>query len=257
MGGDDAPSNLVELTGEEHYVAHQLLVKMYPKHAGLAYAAIRMSQQAVGHRAYAWLRRRYAQHLRLTPKSPGHLAKIRIALTGKPKSPEHRAKMAARSRVLAQSPEWREKISSSQLGKVLTAVHREKVSHSLFGNKRSLGYVHSQEFRQQCSRRMLGNTRTRGAKLSPETRLKMSLSKRGKPKTKEHVGKVAAANRGKRRSPELRQRLSEIQKRLAKNRAYSPEWRAKMGAISRAYWAQRKATAPRSTPAVPLSSPGA
>jgi hypothetical protein len=31
MGGTDDEENLVELTPEEHYVAHQLLVKIYPK----------------------------------------------------------------------------------------------------------------------------------------------------------------------------------------------------------------------------------
>lgn len=30
LGGGDESSNLVDLTAEEHYVAHQLLVKMYP-----------------------------------------------------------------------------------------------------------------------------------------------------------------------------------------------------------------------------------
>jgi hypothetical protein len=29
MGGDNSPANIVALTPEEHYVAHQLLVKMY------------------------------------------------------------------------------------------------------------------------------------------------------------------------------------------------------------------------------------
>jgi hypothetical protein len=31
MDGSDLVSNLVYLTPEEHYVAHQLLVKMYPE----------------------------------------------------------------------------------------------------------------------------------------------------------------------------------------------------------------------------------
>ena len=30
MGGSDDESNLVKLTAEEHYIAHLLLVKMYP-----------------------------------------------------------------------------------------------------------------------------------------------------------------------------------------------------------------------------------
>ena len=34
MGGGNELANLVNLTAEEHYVAHQLLVKMYPEVKG-------------------------------------------------------------------------------------------------------------------------------------------------------------------------------------------------------------------------------
>ena len=40
MGGNDSKENLVILTAEEHYVAHQLLVKIYPNQKGLKYAEI-------------------------------------------------------------------------------------------------------------------------------------------------------------------------------------------------------------------------
>jgi hypothetical protein len=39
LGGGDGKSNRVNLTAEEHYVAHQLLVKIYPGAHGLAIAA--------------------------------------------------------------------------------------------------------------------------------------------------------------------------------------------------------------------------
>ena len=42
-GQQDDKSNLVELTPEEHYVAHQLLVKMYPDIDNLVYAANKMT----------------------------------------------------------------------------------------------------------------------------------------------------------------------------------------------------------------------
>jgi hypothetical protein len=63
MGGTDDKSNLVELTPEEHYVAHQLLVKMYPNVDGLVYAASKMtvSSKTVlrNNKLYGWLKRRY------------------------------------------------------------------------------------------------------------------------------------------------------------------------------------------------------
>lgn len=57
--------NIVDLTPEEHYVAHQLLVKMYPDHSGLVWAALQMTGQPNGQRSnnkvYGWLRKRYQQ----------------------------------------------------------------------------------------------------------------------------------------------------------------------------------------------------
>ena len=43
MGGGNDPSNLVRLTPEEHFVAHQLLVKMNPHNRRLDRAAFLMS----------------------------------------------------------------------------------------------------------------------------------------------------------------------------------------------------------------------
>lgn len=61
MGGSDDRSNIVKLTAEEHYVAHQLLVKMYPGHAGLIRAATMMTVGRPGNKQYAWLRKLFAQ----------------------------------------------------------------------------------------------------------------------------------------------------------------------------------------------------
>lgn len=62
MGGLDDPANLVNLTPEEHYVAHQLLVKIYSTNHKLVNAAVMMSLNAKGKRPnnklYGWLRRR-------------------------------------------------------------------------------------------------------------------------------------------------------------------------------------------------------
>jgi hypothetical protein len=64
MEGTDDPSNLVDLTPEEHYLAHLLLVKMYPKHNGLSWAAIQMTGHSTEFRTnnklYGWLRRRHS-----------------------------------------------------------------------------------------------------------------------------------------------------------------------------------------------------
>ena len=42
LGGTNNSENLVKLTPEEHYLAHQLLAKLYPENYKLTYAAIMM-----------------------------------------------------------------------------------------------------------------------------------------------------------------------------------------------------------------------
>lgn len=59
LGGNDDSDNIVDLTPEEHYVAHQLLVKMYPNSPPLAQAAMMMTAQRPSNKVYGWLRKRH------------------------------------------------------------------------------------------------------------------------------------------------------------------------------------------------------
>jgi hypothetical protein len=58
----------VSLTPEEHYVAHQLLIKIHPTEPKLVYAAIMMSAGTQKHKrnnkVYGWLRRRLISNLK-------------------------------------------------------------------------------------------------------------------------------------------------------------------------------------------------
>lgn len=73
MGGGDELSNLVNLTPEEHFLAHQLLVKMYPEHGALATAAYMMTvsstRQVRSNKLYGWLRRKHALNISTIQKS--------------------------------------------------------------------------------------------------------------------------------------------------------------------------------------------
>lgn len=67
LGGDNRKCNLVKLTPEEHYVAHQLLVKMFPEEKGLVWAACMMvghstNDERKGNKLYGWLRRRHSKN---------------------------------------------------------------------------------------------------------------------------------------------------------------------------------------------------
>jgi hypothetical protein len=74
LGGTDDSNNLVELTAEEHYVCHQLLVKIYPRHIGLVSAAMFMTggnnQRRVNNKTYGWLKRRFSEYMK-GPNNPG------------------------------------------------------------------------------------------------------------------------------------------------------------------------------------------
>ena len=77
MGGTYEAKNVVYLTPEEHFVAHQLLVKMYPKHRGLIKAAMVMAagnerQNRSENKHYGWLRKRHSEALKgTTPWNKG------------------------------------------------------------------------------------------------------------------------------------------------------------------------------------------
>ena len=225
IGGDDTTENVVELTGEEHYVAHQLLVKIHPEVSGLAYAAIRMAKQCTGNKAYGWLRRRYATGLRGRKRPP--------------RSPEWSAKLGHR-RGTRQTPETRKKIAASLLGKKMaprSPDHSLKISLANTGRKPSL------EARLKMSASRTGKKRSPeaiakaaaamcGRKWSPEHRAKISASLRGKHPSAESRAKMSAAQTGKKMAPEA------IAKTAAANRGRVclPETRELLRAANRAYW---------------------
>jgi len=61
IGGTDNINNLVELAPEEHYLAHQLLVKIYPQNHSLVKAAAMMIPNRPSNKMYGWLKRRFAK----------------------------------------------------------------------------------------------------------------------------------------------------------------------------------------------------
>jgi hypothetical protein len=61
LGGSDDRTNLVPLTPEEHYVAHQLLVKIHPGNYALVKAAAMMVPSRPSNRLYGWIRKQLAK----------------------------------------------------------------------------------------------------------------------------------------------------------------------------------------------------
>lgn len=142
MGGGDAPENIVELTAEEHYVAHQLLVKMHPTISGLVSCVILMAINCSGNRAYGWMKRRNSKFRKGKEFSQLTRERMSSSRRGKKHSAETRKKMSSslvgNTRFLGKklSKEHREKLLASHLGIHLSAEHRAKISATQSGRKR-------------------------------------------------------------------------------------------------------------------------
>lgn len=80
LGGEDIKENIVCLTAREHYIAHQLLVKMHPNHTGLTHAAMMMTvsnttmngRRSSKNRLYGWLRTKYSKQMSIKQQGKGN-----------------------------------------------------------------------------------------------------------------------------------------------------------------------------------------
>lgn len=139
MGGDDSPENLVLLTAEEHFVAHQLLVKMNPGVIALVLAVNIMSASPTGrrnnNRRYGWIKRALSEATSERFKgrqwSAEQNAARSAAVAAQWADPEFRAKRSAAMSGRRWSDESRAARSASMKGKpgrVWTAEQKAKVS---------------------------------------------------------------------------------------------------------------------------------
>jgi hypothetical protein len=81
MDGTDDKENLVYLTPEEHYVAHQLLVKMHPEVDKLVFALVVMSgKNPTTNKLFGWHRRKLSETQR----------RLHLGMKLGPQSEEHR-----------------------------------------------------------------------------------------------------------------------------------------------------------------------
>lgn len=109
MGGTDDAENIVRLTPEEHFVAHQLLVKIYPEVDKLVFALVVMSGKN-NNKMFGWHRRKLAETQRMLktgvsrgPMSENHKKAIGDAnrgekngMFGRKWTPEQREKLKNR-----------------------------------------------------------------------------------------------------------------------------------------------------------------
>ena len=145
MGGVDNKENFIYLTAKGHFVAHLLLVKMYPKNKKLIFALHRMCHgkkdvnYGVSGRRYEWVRIEAAKNTSelLRGKHPSEeiLKKHR-----KPKSDSYKKTMKE-----TWNRKYREGYVHPFLGRNLTNEHKYKLSKS------HTGLLASEETKQRMS----------------------------------------------------------------------------------------------------------
>lgn len=163
IGGTDDNSNLVNLTPEEHFVAHLLLVKIYPNNRKLLFSARMMTISPIGKRTknkmYGWLKRKISES--------GHSMETREKISkshlGSKRSEETKAKMSILQKERGGygpkifSDSHRKKISDSLSGRKLdkrTKEHCDNLSKSLMGKAKTPGFsgkTHTEESKNKAS----------------------------------------------------------------------------------------------------------
>lgn len=144
-------------------------------------------------------------------------------------SPEYRAKISAA--VSNPSPEVRARKAAARRGKHLSAEARAKVSAAMKGNQHCLDCHPSAETRAKLSAAKMGNKNMLGRHHTAETRAKLSTAAAARSCSLEYRAKLSTAARN--HSSETRAKTLALW--------HSPEFRAKMSAAHKAYWAKKKA----------------
>lgn len=95
LGGKNDKDNLVLLTPEEHFLAHQLLIKIYPNSPPLINAAVIMTthhtKQRANNKLFGWLRRKASEYRKDWLAKNGHPK----GMLGKKHTAEKKAQIAA------------------------------------------------------------------------------------------------------------------------------------------------------------------
>jgi hypothetical protein len=207
---DKTSLHIVHLTPEEHFVAHQLLVKLYPRHQGLAYALAFMSGATVhtkrNNRLYGWMRRRISE--------------------------------AQKNRIF--SPEYRANLSASMKGRVVSPEHRAKLSAAKIGKP---GWKHTPESKAKASagiKAAYASGLMRIDRTTPEYKATMSKAMKGHVVTHETRVKIGVGHTGQKRSDETRRKMSAAQKGKP-GKPHTDDERARISATNKATWVLRRA----------------
>lgn len=136
VGGTNHIENLIELTASEHYLAHQLLVKIYKNNSKLIYALHCMSIQSGKHirnnKEFSWIKEKF-------------ISEIKTLHRGKSPSAESRKKMSDAKKISQIGS------GNSFYGKTHTLETRKKISDAQKKRVHETGMTRSDETKQKIS----------------------------------------------------------------------------------------------------------
>lgn len=161
MGGDNSDENLVYLTAREHFVAHRLLIKIFPNRK-TTYAFVCLCKFLQKRSSFIPSSRSF-EEARLLYSTLGH-------------SPETRLKISLSNRGVKRSDETCEKIGNSNRGRKFTeeSLYKMRKPHKSFSEETKI---------------KMSNSRV-GVKHSQKT-----ITKLKKPKSSEHKQKLSESKK--------------------------------------------------------------
>jgi len=202
MGGDNDPSNIAVLTPEEHFLIHQLLIKIYPDNYKLVHACQAMSMtnsgRKVGAKLYGWLKRKISiaktgeNHpffgKSLSEETRNKISKSHVGYKYSEKTRKLKSLQTQGSKNpnfgKRHSLEARRKMSEVNIGRTMTDANKKEMSKRMLGNQRGLGYKHSQQSRDRMSEQRKGEKHPLfGIGHTNETKIKMRSLSQDRSKT--------------------------------------------------------------------------
>ena len=238
MGGEDRKQNYVRLTAEEHYLAHQLLVKIFPEVRKLAYAAKMMTihnkEGRSTNKMYGWIRDRVVQALKNMPDEQRN--RLAAANTGRVKTKEEIEKTRLANTGRKNTDSMRERQSE-----ILKAYVQAKIDT---GESLATGRKLSEEDllkMHEGLRKWQQKRKDENITISDETRAKLSAAGKGRKQTEEHINKRMAGKnrRDKNRSKMTNAEVIAMMADMKRGTKRSPEALAKQS-ITMLATAQRK-----------------
>lgn len=209
MGGSDDIDNLVQLTPEEHFIAHLLLVKIFPSEPKLVIAARMMTFGNSNHnrksnKMYGWLKKKFREvQSKLAKERPSNTKGLIWVTVGETSKRIKKEDFNSEIHVLGRCKSDRDILSAKYNRGIRTNESKERLSLSLkkahSDGKFKDAYIKIREkvkgqkrTFEQIERNRIAQT---GRKHSEETKSKMSASHKGKHVSEETRTKMSIARK--------------------------------------------------------------